>query len=427
VARATAAEAAAGAIASPSQEFVLKYVTLSCNRRDMRELREDARQSLLRQSSIVDCRPAKQFPPANTNTPPRSLPMLSRCRSAAVKLVAILSVAFFSMQGYVCGAEQPDGEGASKAKTESPAARSASDPEKTLLFDLGKEVKLELVLIPAGSFMMGDSNGSEDQRPAHKVNITRPFYMGKYETTLAQFEAIMGSRRGRFGGGPPPANTTNPAATPATPATSATPPTSPANSAAPATAATPATEAAPASAANPTRRASQFPRTPQDPRTPASFLTWESCQAFVAKLNEKFPESGGKFAVPSEAQWEYACRAGTTTKYSFGDTGDNCEEYAWFRSIAGGKAHPVGEKKPNPWGLYDMHGNVWEWVNDWYDRDYYKTSPTDDPTGPASGISAVIRGGGWNDDPKYGTSVYRNRNVPKGVANDQGVRVIFTR
>ena len=327
--------------------------------------------------------------------------MFTRCRNVLTQLVAIPLVVLLSVQGYTRGAEQPGGDAAPKAKTESPAAKSAADLEKTVSFDLGKDVKLELVLIPAGSFMMGDANGSADQRPVHKVNITRPFYMSKYKITMAQLEAVMGPRRGRFGGGPPPTN--------------------------PATPTTPATQSAPDAVAKQTEQPSQPPRPPQNPLNPAGFMTWESCQAFVTKLNEKFADSGGKFAVPSEAQWEYACRAGTTTKYSFGDTTENYEEYAWFRPITGGKAHPVGEKKPNAWGLYDMHGDVWEWVNDWYDRDYYKKSPTDDPPGPASGIAAVLRGGGWNDVPMYGTSVFRNRNVPRGMSNDQGFRVIFTR
>jgi formylglycine-generating enzyme required for sulfatase activity len=335
--------------------------------------------------------------------------MSARCRDVSVQSLAILLVVFLSVQAYARGAE-PQGDGAPKAKTESPAAKPAADLEKTVSFDLGKDVKLEMVLIPAGSFMMGDANGTEDQKPAHKVNITRPFYMSKYKITIAQMEAVMGPRRGRFGGGPPPTN----------PANSTSP-------AAPATAAAPATEAPPASATKQTDRPAQPLRPPQNPLNPAGFMTWESCQAFVTKLNEKLADSGGKFAVPSEAQWEYACRAGTTTKYSFGDTADNFEQYAWFRPIADGKAHPVGEKKPNSWGLYDMHGDVWEWVNDWYDRDYYKKSPTDDPPGPATGIAAVLRGGGWNDDPMYGTSVFRNRNVPRGMSNDQGFRVIFTR
>ncbi len=166
---------------------------------------------------------------------------------------------------------------------------------------------------------------------------------------------------------------------------------------------------------------------PQNPRNPVTFATWESAQSFIKKLNEKFADAGGKFALPTEAQWEYACRAGTSTLYYFGDSKADLNDYAWSRDVAGGKAHPVGEKKPNAWGLYDMLGNTWEWCEDWYQRDYYKHSPTEDPTGPADGLARVLRGGGWNDDPIYCTCFFRNRNVPQGASYDQGFRVIFVK
>ena len=114
------------------------------------------------------------------------------------------------------------------------------------------------------------------------------------------------------------------------------------------------------------------------------------------KLNDKFAGSGAKFSLPTEAQWEYACRAGSTTKYCFGDDEGRLGEYAWFDGNAGGKTHPVGGKKANAFGLYDMHGNVLEWCSDWYKRKYYAESPTDDPMGPTSGSYRVARGGSWD-------------------------------
>ena len=132
---------------------------------------------------------------------------------------------------------------------------------------------------------------------------------------------------------------------------------------------------------------------------------------------------GGKFSLPTEAQWEYACRAGSTTRYCFGDDESRLGEYAWYDENSGDKTHPVGEKKPNAWGLYDMHGNVWEWCQDWYDDGYYAKSPTDDPTGPSTGSCRVIRGGSWDDGARSCRSADRNRNSPGYRLDNLGFRV----
>ena len=128
---------------------------------------------------------------------------------------------------------------------------------------------------------------------------------------------------------------------------------------------------------------------------PATYVSWNDAVEFCRKLSEK---EGLEYRLPTEAEWEYACRAGTTTAYSFGDDASELGEYAWYRENAwdaGQKyAHTVGQKKPNPWGLYDMHGNVFEWCQDWY-GDYPSGSVTD-PTGPASGDSRVLRGGSFS-------------------------------
>ena len=126
-------------------------------------------------------------------------------------------------------------------------------------------------------------------------------------------------------------------------------------------------------------------------------VSWDDCQQFLGKLNAKVGTGAGKFALPTEAQWEYACRAGSTTRYCFGDDESQLGEYAWYDANSDSKTHPVGEKKPNAWGLYDMHGNVLEWCEDWYDEWwpkgsttpwYYASSPTDDPPGPSGGWPA---------------------------------------
>ncbi len=124
-------------------------------------------------------------------------------------------------------------------------------------------------------------------------------------------------------------------------------------------------------------------------------VSWEDCKAFLKKLDAKFGDKIVKFSLPTEAQWEYACRAGKTTKYCFGDKEADLGRYAWFIENSKDKIHPVGEKKPNAWGLYDVHGDAWEWCADWYDKAYYKTSPANDPPGPASGTFRVCRGSSW--------------------------------
>lgn len=325
------------------------------------------------------------------------------------------------------------------AATWASAADEAAAPglEKTITLDLGKGVTMDLVLIPAGSFMMGDNKGSMDQRPAHKVTFTKPFYMGKYLVTVAQWEALMGPRRARFGGGgsTPPGKTQTPADGGQAPAGGTQPATGSIGGFTPRTppggAQTPAgDQATPAGNQPPAGRPQPLlggPASFNGPTNPVGFTSWQSADAFVKALNEKLGSTGGKVSLPTEAQWEYACRAGTTTKYYFGNDATDFARYGWFRNNSNRTTHPVGQKEPNAWGLYDMHGEVWQWCNDWYDKDYYSKSPEVDPPGPAEGVVKVLRGAGWNDDPMYGTSTFRNRNTTGGGSNDQGFRVVFVK
>ena len=207
--------------------------------------------------------------------------------------------------------------------------------------DLGGGVKLEMVLIPAGEFLMGTPGDSARERQ-HRVRITRPFYLGKFLVTQEQWETVMGS--------------------------------------------------------NPSYSI-------KGPQNPVVGVSWDDCQQFFDKLNAKSGSGRGTFQLPTEAQWEYACRAGSTTEYCFGDDEARLGEYAWYFNNSGDKTHPVGEKKPNAWGLYDMHGNVWEWCQDWYGA--YGTEAVTDPTGPATGSSRVFRGGGWNEPARFCRSANR--------------------
>jgi formylglycine-generating enzyme required for sulfatase activity len=204
------------------------------------------------------------------------------------------------------------------------------EPAQTLTFNLAKGVDLEMIRIRPGSFMMGDTRGNSHEQPMHKVTISRPFYLGKYLVTQAQWQAVMPDNPSLYRGS----------------------------------------------------------------RHPVDSVSWDNCQAFLSKLNSRFA-AGGKFRLPSEAQWEYACRAGSTGVFSFGNAESLLDQYAWFSENAGGTTHPVGQKRPNAWGLYDMQGNVWQWCDDWYADDYYRDSPAADPPGPAVGKERVMRGGSW--------------------------------
>src|SRR5262249_7991903 len=118
------------------------------------------------------------------------------------------------------------------------------------------------------------------------------------------------------------------------------------------------------------------------------------------------------YRLPTEAEWEYACRAGSTAKYCFGDSQAELANYAWLKPGSEGKTHPVGEKIPNHWGLGDMHGNVWQWCNDWYAEDYYSASPSENPRGPETGKQRVLRGGAWDSTPEKCRSAYRHKEFP---------------
>ena len=256
-------------------------------------------------------------------------------------------------------------------------------------------VGMKLVLIPPGEFDMGTTQEEIDQLlkeakeknfeswyiarlasegPPHRVRITKPFYLGVTEVTQEQYERVVGTNPSQFsasGGG------------------------------------------------------KDVVAGPDTKRFPVEMVSWDEAKAFCEKLSAMAPEQavGRVYRLPTEAQWEYACRAGTTTKWFCGDDEQALGDYAWYLTNSGGRTHTVGSRKASGFGLFDMHGNVWEWCQDWYEGDYYVKSPTDDPAGSLGGSGRVRRGGGWGDYARSCRSAYRF-NFGAGDRNsDVGFRV----
>jgi formylglycine-generating enzyme required for sulfatase activity len=207
--------------------------------------------------------------------------------------------------------------------------------------------------------MMG-SNSNDNEKPVHEVTISQPFYMGKYEVTQAQWQAVMGNNPSYFkdcGG-----------------------------------------------------------------NCPVEQVSWDDAQSFINKLNES--NDGFRYRLPTEAEWEYACRAGTT-----GDYAGNLSEMAWYSENSGNKTHAVGGKQPNAWGLADMHGNVFEWCQDWYHETYYG-APTDGSAWLSRGEQKyrVLRGGSWSYlAASYARSAIRGSNTPDIRYTTVGFRVVAVR
>ena len=154
---------------------------------------------------------------------------------------------------------------------------------------------------------------------------------------------------------------------------------------------------------------------------PVERVSWTDSQEYLAKLREKLG-NGLRSRLPTEAEWECACRAGSKTKYSFGDNEGSLGESASYGANSGGKTHPVGQKEPNVWGFYDMHGNVAEWCGDLYC--VYSDSAATDPTGPGTGLARVLRGGSWFDIPGLCSSACRDGRFPSYCSEMCGFRVV---
>lgn len=224
--------------------------------------------------------------------------------------------------------------------------------------------------IPAGEFQMGSRDGNPDERPVHRVQISRSFEMSKFEVTQAQWEAVMH----------------NPHARP--------------NS-------KEGTEGAEGS--NP----SHF----KAANRPVDSVSWDDIQQFLGKLNQR--DTSYTYRLPTEAEWEYAARAGAKEERL-----KDLDAAAWHEPNAKQQTHPVGEKEPNAWGLYDMYGNVMEWVHDWYSVEYYEGSPLKDPQGPSTGSYRVYRGCAWLSEAKLCRAAYRGFDFPSPGYYSVGFRVV---
>jgi formylglycine-generating enzyme required for sulfatase activity len=231
------------------------------------------------------------------------------------------------------------------------------NPQTSFIENLANGVRLEMVNLPAGEFLMGSPDSAyQNEKPPHQVTVNS-FAIGKYPVTQAQYQAVMGKNPSHF---------------------------------------------------------------KNNRQNPVEQVSWNDAQAFCQKLSQII---GKTYRLPTEAEWEYACRAGTTTRFYFGDDA-NLKDYGWYDGNSQQTTHPVGQKKPNAWGLYDMSGNVWEWCEDnWHDN--YKNAPKD---GSAwlikDNYSQILRGGSWFNNPYYCRSAFRGNSDRRDHYDNGGFRVV---
>jgi formylglycine-generating enzyme required for sulfatase activity len=160
----------------------------------------------------------------------------------------------------------------------------------------------------------------------------------------------------------------------------------------------------------------------KDADHPVETVSHEDAAEFLRRLNASEDNPG--YRLPTEAQWEYAARAGSESTYCFGPQAAKLSEFAWYQKNSDRRPHPVGERAPNAWGLYDMHGNVHEWCADWFDRDYYARSPGTDPRGPRQGVARALRGGDWGSEAWYCRCAIRSLSAPTRRSPRVGLRVV---
>lgn len=230
---------------------------------------------------------------------------------------------------------------------------------------------MDMVWVGRGSFLMGspaDEPGrDQNEGPQHRVTISQGFYIGKYEITQAQWTSVMHAQ--------PWAGKSH---------------------------------------------------VEENPHHPAVYISWEDVQEFTRRLNRM---AGAEvYRLPTAAEWEYACRAGTATPWSFGEDDSALQKYAWYADntweVDERYGHAVGTKLPNPWGLHDMHGNVWEWVQDWYSNEPYSSSSEVDPKGPTKGFLRVGRGGAFGNYGHVLRSANRSGGDPTSRNAGTGARLV---
>ncbi len=282
----------------------------------------------------------------------------------------------------------PAGPG-NQASGNAAATRPAPKPQKpripsSLSVELAEDVKMKLTLVPAGKFMMGGEAPPAElaarfkrygaaaehyaaEQPQRKVTISKPFYMGRWEVTRPEWTALMKTR-------------------------------------------------------------------PWDSKkcdkpnsgNIANHVSWDQAAEFCKAMSDK---TGLKVALPSEAQWEYACRAGSKSAFSFGDDDSRLKRYAWYaaNTLIANEAYPhtAGRKTPNRWGLFDMHGNAAEWCSDWYDAKFYEKAPAADPLNSTKTEQRVLRGGQFGEYPDSCRSAYRAKANPTTTRCGYGFRVVI--
>ena len=228
-------------------------------------------------------------------------------------------------------------------------------------------IGMTFVRIPGGTFLMGsppDEHGRFQGETQHEVTVSRDFYLGVRAVTQAEYAKVIGANPSFF---------------------------------------------------------------QVSPDHPVDSVSHSDAQRFCRMLSRRRDEqtAGRRYRLPTEAEWEYACRAGAKTAFSFGNDGADLARYAWYEENSGLKTHAVGSKQPNAFGLYEMHGNVWEWCSDWYSGTYYASSPSTDPQGPESGTVRVLRGGSWDSELGFLRCASRLGCAPDDTIDVVGFRVVL--